>query len=222
MYKPYIYKTSAILILWLVLIQCGSSRAQSNMQAIQFIPKAFHDVKLGFDENTIHALTPHYPETDDVIINEIVINSPKKIIVDIKKDNYELIIPLCGYVDITRRRGLKFADYDEVLGEYAACNAIFIHIKKTDEEEWFSGKVIDDDENVFLDDDERDAEERQERIKEAQKYTLEELDSGSAGPFNINALKYVNIPLISGFYEVYVSLSGLESNHMQVEIVFEK
>lgn len=215
MHKPYIYKTSAILILWLVLIQGSSCRAQNNMQSIQFIPKAFHDVKLGFDEHTIHALTPHYPEPHDVMWNEIAINSPKRIIFSPKTVDFAPIIPVCAYSVITSRRGLKFIDQI----------ALLIHIKKTDEDEWFTGEIVEEeDENIVLDDDERDAEERQERIKEAQKYTLEELEDSQAAclAININALEYVNIPLTSGFYDIYLSKSGLESNRMQEEIVFEK
>ena len=67
------------------------------MQAIQFIPKAFHDVKLGFDEHTIHALTPHYPEPYDLMKNEIAINIPEKIIFNPNKIDFVPIIPLCGY-----------------------------------------------------------------------------------------------------------------------------
>jgi len=48
----YTYKAAAIFILWLGFIQYSSCRAQNYMQAIQFIPKAFHDVKLSFDEHT--------------------------------------------------------------------------------------------------------------------------------------------------------------------------
>lgn len=211
-------KLTFIISLLILVAQhsfCQTQKTNNNMQAIQFIPKAFHDVKLGLDHNVIHSLTPYYPETDDVMKNEIAINIPQKIIFNPKGDEFTPIIPLCAYFVITSRRGLKFIDQI----------ALLIHIKKTTEEEWFSGEIIYDDEDE-LPDDEADREEkrRQERIKEAQKYTLEELEDGQAGAdaINVNILDYVKTPLTSGFYEVYMSRSGLESNRMQVEIVFEK
>jgi hypothetical protein len=209
-----------------MLCACVGSKAQTNMQAIQFIPKEFHDVKLGYYEHTLHALIPYYPETDDVMWNEIAINAPRKIIFKLKNDDFTPILPLCGYFVITKGRFLKFADYDEELGKYAPYNTMVIHMKKVSEEDWFSGKIVDDYDGDFVEDPdaEKDEEKRLKEIMEAQTRTLEDLEDGSAGAdaININVLKYVHIPLTSGVYEVYLSLSGLESNHMQVEIVIEK
>lgn len=197
-----------------------------GMQAIQFIPKEFQTVKLGYYEHTPHALIPYYPETDGVMKNEIAINAPHKIIFKPKSDDFTPIIPVCGYAVITRRRGLKYADYDEVLGEYADHNTFKIHIKKATEEEWFNGEIIDDSGEIYEEDPdaEKYAEERLKEIKEAQKYTLEDLEDGQAGAgaFNVNVLRYVTIPLTSGIYEIYISALGLESNHVQVEIAIEK
>ena len=210
-----------IVILFMVVAQYSFSQTQKikkiNMKAVQFIPKAFHDVKLGYEQDVIHALTPHYPETEYVMKNEIAINIPQKIIFNPKEDDFTPIIPVCGFFVITSRRGLKFIDKI----------ALLIHIKKADEEEWFSGEIIEDYEDEIPDIPEwteKEEEERQQRIKEAQKYTLEELEDGTAAALaiNINALKYVKMPITSGFYDIYISKSGLESNRMQVEIVFEK
>ena len=201
--------TFIVTLLMLISQNSFGQKKKTNMQTIQFIPKAFHDVKLGFDENTIHALTPYYPETDDVMKNEIAINIPQKIIFTSKAGEFIPIIPLCGYFDISHRRSMKFADYDEELGEYADHFKMMIHIKKSSEEEWFSGEIIEDyeDEIPYIPEwAEKEEEERQQKIKEAQKYTLEELDDGESAAlaFNINVLKYVKIHLTSDFHNVYI------------------
>jgi len=143
--------------------------------------------------------------------NEIAINIPQKIIFIPKACEFIPIIPLCGYFDISHRRSMKFADYDEILGEYEDHFKMMIHMKKSSEEEWLSGEVIEYYEDEILDIPEwaeKEEEERQLRIKEAQKYTLEELDDGASAAlaFNINALKYVKIPLTPGFYDIYIGV----------------
>ena len=62
------------------------------------------------------------------------------------------------------------------------------------------------------------------KIKEARKYPLDELDEGDSGLsiFNYNVLDFVKIPVKPGIYEIYVTCVGLESNHAEVEIIFEK
>lgn len=58
------FTSAAIFILWLLLYQTNYCRAQKNNGTIQFIPKTFHQIKLSFDNNTIHQLTPNYSEPE--------------------------------------------------------------------------------------------------------------------------------------------------------------
>ena len=63
----------------------------------------------------------------------------------------------------------------------------------------------------------------QKNIAEAQKYSDDELDEGMiyGEIMDLNLFEYVDMPLGTGTYEVYVTYFGLESNHCFVEIVFE-
>jgi hypothetical protein len=118
---------------------------------------------------------------------------------------------------IRERRGLK----------YAHLSTPTIHVRKMGEETWYSGEIVEIYSGTLEHPDlphnyyEEEAK-RQQRIKEAQKYTDEELDenigqsSGSA--ININIVNLVNISFEQGIYEIYVSMFGLESNRVKVEI----
>jgi len=58
------FTSVAIFILWLLLYQTDCYIAQKDNGTIQFFPETFHNVELGFDENTIHPLIPNYSEPE--------------------------------------------------------------------------------------------------------------------------------------------------------------
>ncbi len=188
-----------------------------NKENIMFIPREFNDVKLGFNETNIYPTTPNYPEPIFVMLNEIAINAPQKIIIQTNLKEIKPIIPICGYYVITSRRGLKYAE-----------EKYLVSIKKVDDKEWVKGEIIERyeyDEYPALPPHYYEMEEeRLQRIKEAQKYADSELNEGQASgsAFNLNIMEYLSCPFLQGKYEIFVSLSGLESNHVFVEIVFEK
>jgi hypothetical protein len=195
-----------------MLCACVGSKAQTNMQAIQFIPKEFSDVESMFDTNERHSLTPFAPDFF-CDMNIIRINAPQKIIVTAVDFSSKLIIPLCGFCSVSYKRIAKYWDQKGYL----------IHIKKVGEEEWFSGKIWKTRPNNEVIDP-RDEVERKIKIEKAKNYTDDELDEGGAAvkSFNVDVLKFVQFVPESGIYEIYVSTVGLESNHMQIEIAIEK
>jgi hypothetical protein len=191
----------------------------TNMKNIEFIPKEFNNVELGYYETSKNPCSPGYPrDITDVLWNEIVINAPRKIICTNSGDTLIPVIPICGAYIVTSRRESKYYEF----------SARIFHIKKINEANWFTGKI--EDKNLQYEfpilpptykEDKRQME--RERI-EAQNLSDEELDEGQASGnfFNVNLMEYVEMPFEPGIYEIYLSFSGLESNRVKVEIVFEK
>ena len=227
-----------IIILGIIALMAGGCFAQANnteitdktinMNSIEFIPKEFHDVKLGFNETSKNPCSPNYPlYASDFLRNAITINVPEKIICNISDSAFFPIIPVCVAYVIGEKRGLK----------YAHLSTPVIHIRKTGEETGFSGEVVeppyqtlDDGTIVYKSPDlppdyYEEEEKRQQRIKEAQKYSDEEIDEkegqGIGGFLNVNLMEYVDMPFEPGKYEIYLSFSGLESNRVFVEIIFQ-
>ena len=218
-----------IIILNLIFIWHYSfAQKEVNTLSVQFVPKIFHNIKLDYGDNTIHSLTPCYPDPIFKMKNKIAITIPQKIIFSPKQNNFKPIIPVCGYYCVSDLRELKYRNQ----------SALFIHIKKNKNEESYHGEVKEEEiyypwENVIIPEYsskralrkyDRGQRKNQRKIRRAQKLTDEELNTGSffGDALNINALKYVDIPLESGTYEIYLTIYGLESNHAKVEIVFEK
>lgn len=211
---------SAIFLIMLFVILCSIScqtNKNTTMKPIQYIPEIFHDIKLGYYESGINSCTPYYPNDPCfILLNEIAINAPQKIICNIKDSGFIPIIPICGFYVITLRRCAKYNDLA----------ADIIHIRKKDEDIWYTGEMKENTENEYpiLPPGYEEAEiERQKEIEEAQKYNLDDLNEGQASSraININLLEYINMPFLPGNYEIYMSSCGLESNHVEVEIVIE-
>ncbi len=215
-----IYSLSTILLLLSAIfaISCTNKKT-TGMKPIEFIPKEFNDVKLGFNETLENPCSPGYPlDITGFLWNKIVINTPRKIICRIGNDTLIPVIPVCGAYIITGRRESKYYD----LGAWT------FHIRKINDKNWFTGEIVDKSENPGIpalppnyQEEQRELE--KERI-EAQSYSEEELEEGQAsgGFFNENLMDYVEIPFEPGVYEIYFSTSGLESNRVKVEIVFEE
>ena len=209
-----------VIILGIIALIAGGCNAnffcQTNkkeVKMIEYIPKEFHTVKLGFHESSENVCTPYFPQTYLKIDNQIVINVPQKVI---SNHQDSLMIPLCGVYKISERRGLK----------YEHLSTPIIHVRKIEEETWQTGKIIDQNSGFSSERPESEEEEskRQQAIKEAQKYSDDELNEKTGYAFgkaiNVSIVRYVHIPFEQGIYEVFVSMFGLESNRVQVEIVF--
>lgn len=189
------------------------------MTKIEFIPEKFADVVCEFGINRSNSCTPH---KGGRIINEIKINAPEEIIYQIEQvDNSPNIqsinpkLPICIYSVITSRRGHKYHEMSDWV----------VRIKKVGDDEWYSGivtKPVDphDIANPNLKDYELLI---QEKRKEAKKYSDSELNTGGAvaSSYNFDLHEYIDIILDKGAYEVYLSKSGLESNHVIVKTTFK-
>ncbi|MRT92833.1 hypothetical protein [Ancylomarina sp. 16SWW S1-10-2] len=213
MKSAYVHKAIVILLFLVFIIQSTYSCAQTNMQAIQFIPKEFSDVESKFDTNERHSLTPFYPHFVSEF-NDLAINVPQKIIIRAMDSSSKLIIPLCGFCSVSIKRAMKYAEQE----------AYLIHIKKVEAEDWFCGEIWKPARPYNMEEEPVNEEERQIEIEKAQSYTDDELDEGggAAEAFNVDVLKFVQFVPEPGIYEIYVSTVGLESNHMQIEIAIEK
>ena len=102
-----------------------------------------------------------------------------------------------------------------------------LHMKHSSDNNWQVGEIKEQYSNEYPEEPAWEADLEKERlneIKKAQDFDDSELNmgSGSANAFNINAMSYINFPLEAGKYDIYITMSGLESNHVQVEIVFEE
>ena len=205
---------SLLLLIVVMNSSCQNFNKSKNMKNIEFIPKEFHEVELGYYKSEDNECTPLYPYSA-YLNNEIKINIPKKIIIRRPVSEIVPIIPVCGTYMITFRRGLK---YDHL-------SAKMFYIRKVGEERWYSGKMMSPNAGEFLLPPDHDEEERErdEKVKQAQQYSDDELDEGNGwgSAFNVDLMEYVDIQLEPGVYEVYLSFSGMSSNRMRVEIIFE-
>ncbi len=189
---------------------------KDNDHSLQFVPKEFQDVKLGLYETLPNNCTPVFSE-GYTPINSIRINTPEKIIFKLKDKNNIPVIPICVVYDISLRRGLK----------YNHLSAKIIHIRKVIDEKEYIVEIRDKDLKyeypILPPNSEEDDKELEKEIEDAKKYNKNELNEGLSGGgyMNLNLFNYVDIPFQPGKYEIYLSFSGLESNHEIVEIVFE-
>ncbi|MRT92834.1 hypothetical protein [Ancylomarina sp. 16SWW S1-10-2] len=167
MKSAYVHKVVVILLFWVFIIQSTYSCVQTNMQAIQFIPKEFSDIESKFDTNAEHSLTPFYPHFF-CELNNIRINAPEKIIVTAMDSSSKLIIPLCGFCSLSIKRAMKYVDQE----------AYLIHIKKIEAEDWFCGEIRKPARPYNLEEEPVNEEERQIEIEKAKSYTDDELDEG--------------------------------------------
>ncbi|MCA1744529.1 MAG: hypothetical protein LC643_02225, partial [Bacteroidales bacterium] len=195
---------------------------------IRFIPETFNDLELGYSSGGSNPCSPMYP--DDALwhlTNEALINAPEKIILpsSISLDSIQRsganidyiygvaattiqpVIPVCIALVVTRRRGLKYAHLSDEI----------FHIRKTDSEHWYSGKVYDETltgMEIPSPGREEWEKERKNQIAEAQHYPEDSLNEGNfSGSYkNLNLMLYVDMPFEPGVYELYYSVLGFESN----------
>jgi hypothetical protein len=203
-----------VLLLCSTVISYGH---KSNIDTIKFIPEEFNDIELGYYCTRENSCSPKF-SIGMIPVNTITVNIPQKIIYKMKDENFEPIIPVCIAYMISERRGYKYSTLPRQI----------LHIKKVGEESIYSGEIVDKDESLIIVPPNRDMviKQHKERVKEAQKYSDEELDQGqqqaTGGYMNVNLLEYIDISLQSGKYEIHLSFCGLESNRMIVEIVINE
>lgn len=213
---------SIIIISLLLTSFAGKSilsinQKKKNMENITFIPKEFNEIELGYDCIEMVKTSPGYPN-ELIKINKIAINTPEFINYSDLDSNFKPIVPLSAIYVVSSQRTLK----------YIHLIAKLIHVKNIKSGVEFLGEICKkENPNIseyplpkpniaeFL-------KEREELIKQAQKLTDEEIDNRgkTIGDFmNINIMEYVDFPFLPGKYEIWLSFSGLESNHTVVEIV---
>ena len=189
---------------------------------IRFIPATFNDLELGYLSNSLKPCSPLYPERAiSHLRNEVLINAPEKIVISssLRLDSLQPVIPVCIAFVITEYFGYKYAHLiDEEF-----------HIRKMDSGKSYTGILYDEsllDGSPLAPDPTQEewGKEREMRVVQAQSYSNDELNGGQASSTyrNLNLMQYVDMPFEPGVYEIYYTLKGLESNRVQVEIVFEE
>jgi len=206
----------SFVLMQVAIISC-QTKTTTSMNNIEFIPKEFHEVKLGYYETEDNVCTP---PNADFLWNEIVINVPSKIICYVSDSTFMPIIPICGAYIIGEKRAYK----------YMHLSAQMLHIRKKGDTIWHSGEIVEP--NLEYEHpepypgEEEDKQRTNDEVKKAQSYSDEEIDKkegqGSGGVFNVNLVDYVTFPFESGFFEIFLSFSGLESNRVILEIVIQK
>ncbi len=205
------------------LLSCGTvsnisqsqHTKQNNMYCTRFIPEIFNEIELGYSKTSQTVCSPGYPSTQ-IALNTITINTPDRIIINVKCDHISSVLPMCVTYKVSSRRSTKYHE-DEMM----------VHLRMIEGREVYFGKIIDNDVNndyvIPPYWNSQMEQNRRERILEAQKYSDEELNDGQAsgGYMNLNIMEYVDMPFAPGRYEVWLSFYGLESNHCFTEIIAE-
>jgi hypothetical protein len=207
----------AFMLMQGATISCQTIKTITNMSSIEFIPKEFNDVKLGYYETGDNVCTP---SNADVLWNKIVINVPNKIICYISDSTFMPIIPICGAYIIGEKRSYK----------YHHLWANMLHIRKKGDNMWYSGEIVAPNleyEHPKPYPGEEEAKKKTvAEVEKAQNYSDEEVDrregQGAGGVFNINLVDYVEFPFETGTYEIFMSTCGLESNKATIEIIFKE
>ena len=197
-----------------MLTTCGHNilRTKNNnkMKTIEFIPKKFENIDFESVETVMCPCSPNFPHKINEV-NILKINVPEKIFfhsLDEKR-----VIPVCIAYSISILRALKYHNFSKEI----------FHIKPEDGDIVYSGNFFNKraaHKTPYIPE---ISEYKQQKINDAQNLSDAELDEGaySRGYLNVNALDYVQIPIKSGRYEVWVTYYGLESNHVFVEVFME-
>lgn len=218
------YALVFLLMVFLPLIRNGNAsteqlnQQQKIMYKTKFIPNDFQNMECGYHSVIPNACTPQLEKGK----TGIKINGPRQMICYIITSDTQAIgvtvvpyLPICFSYKITKKR--QYKHYEE--------SNIIIYIKNEKDKNWTSGVVHyeDDGYNIPSPEEEEDMRKIQEEVKNAQNYSEDTLDKGPSfgATMNLNVLEYVNIPLKSGEYEIYLTNFGLESNHIIVKIVIK-
>ena len=223
--KNLVFIACLLLFAGLPLIAADKTEGGGKMKGVAFIPDVYNSLDFSGDVSTENKCTEHYDWISTPRVNTIDINTPEKIIFDTSAQGFEPVIPVCGAYLISANWGLKYHNLPVKV----------LYIRRADEDKWYSGR-IDRALRAYkkfginqhpapspLEKDKAYQKKLKREREKAQSYTDEELKSGQANgsAFTENLLDYVEIPLTSGIYEIYMSSLGIESNKVKVEIIFK-
>jgi len=212
-----------LLFAVLPLAVVAGAKSEVKMKGITFVPEMFNSFDVNqYDISTENACTERLEtaETDT-----IQLYAPKEIIFDASAPGFAPAIPVCGNYMLSHGWHLKYHYLPEDM----------LYIRRVGEDKWHSGKI--DRElrlykkfGVHQHPAPRPNQEAEEKLlerlrKEAQNVTdelLKYLSGGASGRnFTENLLDYVDIPLSSGVYEIYMSCYNIKSNKVKVKITFK-
>jgi hypothetical protein len=125
----------------------------------------------------------------------ILINAPEEI--GFALGETRIILPICGYYHL---------DMESLLES----QPLKFNVSKKGEDHFFSGFLLDKDPSP---------QEPEPFSTEVRKEDLKDLSLGSY--FNPNLIDYVNVPLITGEYQVFVEYGGIKSNTVIVKVTIK-
>ena len=200
----------------------GEEEAQDSqpvkVEPTKFIPEEFEKIDLESMESEKCRCSPNYPHKIREF-NGLKINIPEKILFSSLDENFTPILPVCIAHSTSYLRTLKYHNFSEKT----------IYIKPENGDIEYSGHYFDkravnetpmDMDSLLA---AKELQQRQQEIEDAQKLSDRDLNEGSysKGFLNVNAFNYVDMPFLSGKYEIWLTYYGLESNRAIVEIIVE-
>lgn len=205
---------------------------------IEFSPKSFHEVDVNYTSD-VYKCSPYFNhklrlfevvgidgntrlldiDLKPYSINTLQISAPQKIIFkDAAMKREELVFPVCIFNTISNLRKLKYHDKEMEL-----------HLRNMENDnkgKILSGFIYDttSGEKISSPWSDEMEEQQKQKIEKALKLTDKELDNSSyyAEYCNINLLAYIDLPVLTGKYEVWITYYGLESNHLTVKLISTK
>ncbi|WP_455623831.1 hypothetical protein [Parabacteroides sp.] len=206
-----------VVISLILLLHCSCiSKKNKEMSNIEFVPAEFQKVNVNFSEEE-NECSPYYG-SDSYRINILEINAPEKILIkDLDVAGDTVFFPVCIFSSVSDLRALKFEN-----------DKMWVYIKDKDAagaETILSGLVYEKEvspDDVLLPSWQDEIERQHKKdVAEAIKLTDKELDNSPYSPerLTINLLDYVDFPVQSGKYEVWVTYCNLKSDKRVVEII---
>lgn len=185
------------IILSLFCMACHTQTLVNNKSTMEFKPKFFGDVKVNINESGSYS-----PDRLPPGETGIRIRTPKMVSFSLNDDNK--FIPLCGYYKLKVDSLLKNP------------GALIIYVRNLETDIPISGLMVDRDSSPVA-----PSPKKNKVLSIPSDTPIQKTDSSKSargGYFNPDLLTYVNFPLISGHYEVYVEYGGVESNKEVIEL----
>lgn len=211
--------------MFLLLAVASKTKSEAKMKGIMFKPDMFDS--LDFSQYSVPDENECTKQInfENIEPNNITIAAPEEIIFDSSVPGFEPAIPVCARITVYTKWADKYHDFDKGMSYEG-----MFYIRREGESDWHSGQidqvyrlynkfgVSKTPDQRWVDDSKRAVE---QRFEEVQNLTDDDLNTGAYSGHTIteNLLDYVNIPLSSGVYEIYMSRYNLESN--KVKIIFK-